>query len=157
MKKAKAFELPTDPEIISMKGGNLTVLLETLFSNKQYLLHRIQQYLPSEASAADAEDVLTRFCSEDLPQIIRNFDPEKGSFATYFNRSLKYRSFREGEKINAHAYTARSVDILAIPDVSTTAIPGNAWDVLDSLIGQVEGPEDWSEQHDHFLYGTPKH
>jgi hypothetical protein len=34
--------------------------------------------------------------------------------------------------------------------------PVNAWDVLGSLIGQVEGPEDWSEQHDHYLYGTPK-
>ena len=34
--------------------------------------------------------------------------------------------------------------------------PINAWDVLESLIGQVEGPEDWSEQHDHYLYGTPK-
>lgn len=33
----------------------------------------------------------------------------------------------------------------------------NAWDVLESLIGTVEGPEDWAEQHDHYLYGTPKH
>ena len=34
--------------------------------------------------------------------------------------------------------------------------PINAWDVLESLIGQIEGPEDWSEQHDYYLYGTPK-
>jgi hypothetical protein len=34
---------------------------------------------------------------------------------------------------------------------------GNAWDVLESLIGKVEAPADWSAQHDHYLYGTPKH
>ena len=44
-----------------------------------------------------------------------------------------------------------------IEDFSNTAVSGNAWDVLESLIGKVEGPEDWSEQHDHYLYGTPKH
>ena len=30
------------------------------------------------------------------------------------------------------------------------------WDVLSELSGTVEGPKDWSEEHDHYLYGTPK-
>jgi hypothetical protein len=30
------------------------------------------------------------------------------------------------------------------------------WNVLGSLTGKVEGPEDWSQEHDHYLYGTPK-
>ncbi|NJN24442.1 MAG: hypothetical protein HC810_08725 [Acaryochloridaceae cyanobacterium RL_2_7] len=34
---------------------------------------------------------------------------------------------------------------------------GNAWDVLESLAGTVEAPADWSAEHDHYLYGTPKH
>ena len=33
----------------------------------------------------------------------------------------------------------------------------NAWDVLESLAGTVEAPADWSAEHDHYLYGTPKH
>jgi hypothetical protein len=33
---------------------------------------------------------------------------------------------------------------------------GNAWDVLDSLVGTVEAPADWSAEHDHYFYGTPK-
>lgn len=33
---------------------------------------------------------------------------------------------------------------------------GNAWDVLESLTGQVEAPIDWSAEHDHYLYGAPK-
>ncbi|MEM8642258.1 MAG: hypothetical protein AAGG51_26100 [Cyanobacteria bacterium P01_G01_bin.54] len=35
--------------------------------------------------------------------------------------------------------------------------PGNAWDTLETLTGTVEAPADWSAQHDHYLYGTPKH
>ena len=31
------------------------------------------------------------------------------------------------------------------------------WDVLSRFSGTVEGPEDWSEEHDHYVYGTPKH
>ena len=34
----------------------------------------------------------------------------------------------------------------------------NAWDILESLAGTFEAPEDWSIQiqHDHYLSGTPK-
>ncbi len=35
--------------------------------------------------------------------------------------------------------------------------PANAWDVLESLTGTVEAPADWSAEHDHYLYGIPKH
>jgi N6-adenosine-specific RNA methylase IME4 len=34
--------------------------------------------------------------------------------------------------------------------------PDNAWDVLESLTGTIEAPTDWSKEHDHYLYGTPK-
>jgi len=30
------------------------------------------------------------------------------------------------------------------------------WDVLSRFSGTVEGPEDWSEEHDHYVYGTPR-
>ena len=33
----------------------------------------------------------------------------------------------------------------------------NLWDVLEYLAGKVEGPEDWSQEHNHYLYHTPKH
>lgn len=32
----------------------------------------------------------------------------------------------------------------------------SAWDVLEKLVGSVEGPRDWAAEHDHYLYGTPK-
>ncbi len=32
----------------------------------------------------------------------------------------------------------------------------NLWDVLGDLTGKVEGPENWSQEHNHYLYGTPK-
>ena len=34
---------------------------------------------------------------------------------------------------------------------------GNAWDVLEALIGTIDAPSDWSSEHDYYLYGTPKH
>ena len=36
------------------------------------------------------------------------------------------------------------------------ASQGDAWKFLEKLIGSVEAPPDWSEEHDHYLYGTPK-
>lgn len=33
---------------------------------------------------------------------------------------------------------------------------GDAWSVLESMEGTVEGPVDWSSELDHYLYGTPK-
>lgn len=32
----------------------------------------------------------------------------------------------------------------------------NAWSVLKTMMGTVEGPSDWSSELDHYLYGTPK-
>jgi hypothetical protein len=44
--------------------------------------------------------------------------------------------------------------------MSTTIVPQiteqNAWDVLESLIGKIDAPTDWSSEHDHYLYVTPK-
>lgn len=31
-----------------------------------------------------------------------------------------------------------------------------AWEVLHRLAGSVAGPEDGSQEHDHYLYGTPR-
>jgi len=33
----------------------------------------------------------------------------------------------------------------------------NAWDILESIMGTVEAPPDWSINHDHYLYGTAKY
>jgi hypothetical protein len=33
---------------------------------------------------------------------------------------------------------------------------GDFWTVLQKLSGSVEAPADWSAEHDHYLYGTPK-
>lgn len=43
--------------------------------------------------------------------------------------------------------------------VSQSPLPAkqeSAWDVLDRMAGTIEGPGDWSVEHDHYLYGTPK-
>jgi hypothetical protein len=37
-------------------------------------------------------------------------------------------------------------------------VPGgaDAISVLEALAGSIEAPADWSSEHDHYLYGTPK-
>ncbi len=32
----------------------------------------------------------------------------------------------------------------------------SVWEVLSEFSGKVEGPKDWSQEHDHYLYGVPK-
>jgi len=46
--------------------------------------------------------------------------------------------------------------ILTVREKETEPKSQGVWDVLDSLSGTVEAPEDWSVEHDHYLYGTPR-
>jgi hypothetical protein len=46
--------------------------------------------------------------------------------------------------------------LITIQDVPPPAIEGDAWDVLESLIGTINAPPDWASEHDHYLYGTAK-
>jgi hypothetical protein len=32
----------------------------------------------------------------------------------------------------------------------------DAWQLLENLVGTLSAPPDWSVEHDHYLYGTPK-
>ena len=41
-------------------------------------------------------------------------------------------------------------------EVEDKKTSGNAWDILDTMTGSIEGPEDWAKEHDHYLYGTQK-
>ena len=40
----------------------------------------------------------------------------------------------------------------SVPDKNGSS----AWAVLRSMTGTLEGPADWSQELDHYLYGTPK-
>ena len=46
----------------------------------------------------------------------------------------------------------------AMPPLSqvTPEQPKTAWTVLRTHAGSIEMPEDWSKEHDHYLYGIPK-
>ncbi|QSJ16481.1 hypothetical protein JYQ62_32975 [Nostoc sp. UHCC 0702] len=47
--------------------------------------------------------------------------------------------------------------IITIQSTVEPVIEANAWDVLEEMTGTIEAPKDWSVEHDHYLYGTPKH
>ena len=46
--------------------------------------------------------------------------------------------------------------VITIETEPSTATGIDAWTVLEALAGSVEAPEDWSIEHDHYLYGTAK-
>ena len=46
--------------------------------------------------------------------------------------------------------------IIITEDVSVAA-EEDVWNLLDDLVGTIEAPQDWASEHDHYLYGTPKH
>lgn len=46
--------------------------------------------------------------------------------------------------------------VVTIQRAASPPVEGDAWDVLEALIGTVEAPPDWSTEHNHYLYGTPK-
>ncbi|MFB2768813.1 antitoxin family protein [Pelatocladus sp. BLCC-F211] len=46
--------------------------------------------------------------------------------------------------------------VITIQELKEPSPSGDAWDVLEAMTGTVEAPSDWSSEHDHYLYGTPK-
>jgi len=62
--------------------------------------------------------------------------------------------FRPAEPVDLVPNTSCVIKILSQTSPRGTA--EDAWDVLDQMTGTVDGPEDWSAEHDHYLYRTPK-
>lgn len=46
--------------------------------------------------------------------------------------------------------------LVTIEELAPEPPPGDAWSELSALAGSVEAPADWAEEHDHYLYGSPK-
>ena len=45
---------------------------------------------------------------------------------------------------------------ITVRDMPSPPKKASVWEVLDKYTGSIEGPGDWSIEHDHYLYGTPK-
>jgi len=69
-----------------------------------------------------------------------------------------FTAIYDGKALNIEERVDLELNTPYIVTIKRKKTPNNetAWDVLDKLAGTVKGPEDWSEQHDHYLYGTPK-
>jgi hypothetical protein len=72
-------------------------------------------------------------------------------------RRLEEEASQRGLAANEYAGKVLEQQLLD-PMKITPASNGdsNAWDVLESMVGTVDGPSDWSSELDHYLYGTPK-
>ena len=63
--------------------------------------------------------------------------------------------FRPEEKIELEPNTHYIIQIIS-QEAPSKNNNKNAWELLEEMAGTYEAPEDWSSEHDHYLYGTPK-
>ena len=64
-------------------------------------------------------------------------------------------TFHPEETVLLEPNTRYLIQIISQAD-QTQKVDNNAWDILEKMTGTYEAPEDWSSEHDHYLYGTPK-
>lgn len=64
-------------------------------------------------------------------------------------------AFYPEETVNLTPNTRYTIHIVSQEKQMETT-DKNAWDLLEEMAGSHEAPEDWSQEHDHYLYGTPK-
>ncbi|WP_110515903.1 hypothetical protein [Herpetosiphon llansteffanensis] len=57
--------------------------------------------------------------------------------------------FRPTEHIDLKPNTTYTITV----HTAESFEPTNAWDVLQELTGTITMPQDWSENHQHYLYG----
>jgi hypothetical protein len=46
--------------------------------------------------------------------------------------------------------------VLTVSEKIVNSEASDAWSILGSLTGTVDAPEDWAQEHDHYLYGVSK-
>lgn len=63
--------------------------------------------------------------------------------------------FYPEETINLKPNTRYTIQIIS-QEKNTEISNKNAWDLLEEMAGTYPAPEDWSREHDHYLYGTKK-
>jgi predicted DNA-binding antitoxin AbrB/MazE fold protein len=61
--------------------------------------------------------------------------------------------FRPREPLDLEPNAIYEITIKTTPVASEK---GTLWDLLGELIGTVDAPPDWSQEHDHYIHGTPK-
>ena len=64
-------------------------------------------------------------------------------------------AFYPETNLNLEPNTRHTIQIIS-QEQQTEPKNKNAWDLLEDMAGTYEAPEDWSSEHDHYLYGTPK-
>jgi hypothetical protein len=69
---------------------------------------------------------------------------------------LEQEAARKGVTADEYARMLLEETLATSNHAVSEAASGDAWAVLESMMGTVEGPSDWSSEIDHYLYGTPK-
>lgn len=106
----------------------------------------IRQYFPEVRLALKVAPVYTG-SEERRLVIVMYVEGDKDELTALFNQLKGKWWFRVKDSIHYKL----SIEI-EHPEFSTS----RAEAAFEKLIGSVEAPEDWSLEHDHYLYGSPK-
>ncbi len=82
-----------------------------------------------------------------------------GRFTVGGSRAGRVQNRVSGTVINRQRVVRYSSDHRFDPatkQLPQVAQQATGWDAIAALIGTVEAPVDWSAEHDHYLYGSPK-
>lgn len=72
-------------------------------------------------------------------------------------KRLEEEAAERGLAANDYAGQVLEEQLLGLTKSKPASNAGSdAWAVLESMMGTVDGPSDWSSELDHYLYGTPK-
>jgi hypothetical protein len=79
----------------------------------------------------------------------------------YLNQSeladpIQYISDTQGKVVAVIIPIELWQQIQMTPPLLQSTETRNAWEILETLTGTLTAPTDWAEQHQHYLYGTPK-
>lgn len=158
--------------ILSSKHSDLDQWLETIQDNESE--HRLSQFRKEFAHRLDSLDNIGRELDfpgyEDLDQrlevvstVLENYKRALQDILVY-TTSTHYPGFG-GISYDSISRIQQYVELESLTELGRKALDlgqeplhesDNAWDVLESLTGTIAAPADWSKEHDHYLYGTPK-
>lgn len=65
------------------------------------------------------------------------------------------KAFHPEKTLNLEPNTRYTIQIISTQETVETT-EKNAWDLLEEMAGTYPAEEDWSTEHDHYLYGAPK-
>lgn len=133
-----------------------TEICQTMIEAKRLLAHAPDHEIGGSLSGLrTAQSALSQFDSSQgqLSRDLSSLALLLAVTSSTFQVSVETRKRPQTPSSFPSSATIDQLQAASPPVVPTRT---SAWDILESLAGTVDAPADWSLEHDHYLYGTPR-